>query len=314
MKQVYGKGGADHLDLNSINETKTDKIFLGFVYVILTLALVVVLYPLIYIVSASISDPTAVNSGSMWLFPKDITFEGYRVIFENDAIWRGYLMTIFYTVLGTTINLAITIPAAYALSRKDFYGRAFFTTMFVITMFIDGGLIPTYLVVRDLGMIDTIWAMVLPNAAALWNIIITRVFFQSTIPTGLEEAATIDGASNFKTFTKVILPLSAPIIAVMALFYGVDHWNQYFNALIYLSDRGLYPLQLVLREILVLQEMTSGSTNMTGEMAEFLHSQQQLSAIIKYGVMIVSSLPIIIVYPFLQRHFVKGVMIGSLKG
>lgn len=302
------------MNLNSINETKTDKIFLLFVYIFLTFALLIVLYPLIYIISASISDPTVVNSGNMWLFPKDITFEGYRVIFQNDSIWRGYMMTIIYTVLGTAINLAVTIPAAYALSRQDFYGRAFFTAMFVVTMFIDGGLIPTYLVVRNLGLIDTIWAMVLPSAVALWNIIITRVFFQSTIPRGLEEAAIIDGASNFKMFMKIILPLSAPIIAVMALFYGVGHWNQYFNALIYLSNRDLYPLQLVLREILVLQEMSGGSTNLTGEMAEFLHSQQQLAAIIKYGVMIVSSLPIIIVYPFLQRYFVKGVMIGSLKG
>ncbi|MFC0470525.1 carbohydrate ABC transporter permease [Halalkalibacter kiskunsagensis] len=302
------------MDLNHINESRIDKVFKVFVYMCLTCALLIVLYPLIYIMSASISNPTAVNSGQMWLFPKDITFEGYRVIFNNDSIWRGYMMTIFYTAFGTLINLAVTIPAAYALARRDFYGRSFFMIMFVITMFIDGGLIPTYLVVRNLGMIDTIWAMVLPNAAALWNIIIARVFFQSTIPRGLEEAAIIDGASNFKLFVKIILPLSAPIIAVMALFYGVGHWNGYFNAMIYLSDRSLYPLQLVLREILVLQEMSSNNMNMTGEMAQFLHSQQQLSAIIKYGVMIVSSLPIIIAYPFLQRYFVKGVMIGSLKG
>ena len=299
---------------SSINETKMDKVFMAFVYICLTFALLIVLYPLIYIISASISNPTFVNSGQMWLLPKEITWEGYRLIFENDDIWRGYMMTIFYTALGTLINLAVTIPAAYALARKDFYGRGFFTAMFVLTMFFSGGLIPTYLVVRNLGLIDTIWAMVLPNAAAVWNIIIARVFFQSTIPRGLEEAATIDGASNFKMFVKIILPLSAPIIAVMALFYGVGHWNQYFNAMIYLSDRELYPLQLVLREILVLQEMSSNNTNMTGEMAQLVHSKQQLSAIIKYGVMIVSTLPIIIIYPFLQRYFVQGVMIGSLKG
>lgn len=298
----------------AIRETKIDKMFKIFVYFCLTFALIVVLYPLIYIISASISNPTAVNSGEMWLYPIDVTFAGYNMIFQNSEIWRGYLNTIFYTGLGTLINLGVTIPAAYALSRKDFYGRGFFTAMFVLTMFFSGGLIPTYLVVRDLGLIDTIWAMVLPNAAAIWNIIIARVFFQATIPKGLEEAATIDGASNFKMFVKIILPLSAPIIAVMALFYGVGHWNGYFNALIYLSDRNLYPLQMVLREILVLNEMSSNTTNMTGEMAEALHSRQQLSAIVKYGVMIVSTLPIIIVYPFLQRYFVKGVMIGSLKG
>lgn len=298
----------------NIRETKIDKAFKAFVYVCLTFALVVVLYPLIYIISASISSPRSVNSGEMWLYPIEITFSGYQMIFQNSEIWRGYLNTIIYTGLGTFINLAVTIPAAYALSRKDFFGRGFFTGMFVLTLFFSGGLIPTYLVVRDLGLIDTIWAMVLPNAAAVWNIIIARVFFQSTIPKGLEEAATIDGASNFKLFMRIILPLSAPIIAVMALFYGVGHWNGYFNALIYLSDRNLYPLQMVLREILVLNEMQSNNTGMTGEMAEALHSKQQLSAIVKYGVMIVSTLPIIIVYPFLQRYFVKGVMIGSLKG
>ena len=298
----------------AIKETKVDKIFKVFIFLFLTAALMIVLYPLIYIVSASISNPAAVNSGKMWLWPVDMTFDGYKMIFQNDDIWRGYLNTIFYTVLGTLINLGVTIPAAYALARKDFYGRNFFTGMFVLTMFFSGGLIPTYLVVKSLGLIDTIWAMVLPNAAAVWNIIIARVFFQATIPKGLEEAAIIDGASNFKMFIKIILPLSAPIIAVMALFYGVGHWNGYFNALIYLSDKEMYPLQLVLREILVLQEMSSQNTNITGSMAEAMHSKQQLAAIIKYGVMIVSTLPIIIAYPFLQRYFVKGVMIGSLKG
>ncbi|KAB8134182.1 carbohydrate ABC transporter permease [Gracilibacillus oryzae] len=299
---------------STLYESKSDKLFKFFVYSFLTIALVAVLYPLIYIISASISNPTYVNSGEMWLLPKDITFEGYRLIFGNDSIWQGYLMTLVYTALGTLINLLVTIPAAYALARKDFYGRGFFTAMFVLTMFFTGGLIPTYLVVRDLGLIDTIWAMVLPNAAAVWNIVIARVFFQSTIPRGLEEAAIIDGASNLKLFFKIILPLSAPIIAVMALFYGVGHWNGYFNALIYISDRDLFPLQLVLREILVLQDMSSNNANMTAETAQLIHSNQQLAAIIKYGVMIVSSLPVIIVYPFLQKYFVKGVMIGSLKG
>ncbi|ASK62212.1 sugar ABC transporter permease [Virgibacillus phasianinus] len=299
---------------SAINETGVDKFMKIFIYIFLTFALLIVLYPLIYIISASVSDPAAVNSGEMWLLPKGFTLEGYKMILENDEIWRGYLNTIFYTALGTLINLAVTIPAAYALSRKDLTGRNFFMGMFVLTMFFSGGLIPTYLVVKSLGLIDTIWAMVLPNAAAVWNIVIARVFFQVTVPKELEEAAIIDGCSNFKMFMKIILPLSAPIIAVMALFYGVGHWNSYFNALIYISDKDLFPLQLVLREILVLQEMSSQSTNLTGNMAEALHSKQQLAAIIKYGVMIVSTLPVIIVYPFLQRYFVKGVMIGSLKG
>lgn len=299
---------------SAISETMTDRIIKILIYVFLGFATLIVLYPLVYIISASISNPADVNSGKMWLFPKGITFEGYRIIFENGAIWKGYLNTVFYTVFGTTINLGVTIPAAYALARKDFAGRNLFMAMFVLTMFFSGGLIPTYLVVKSLGLIDTIWAMVLPNAAAVWNIVIARVFFQSTIPKELEEAAIIDGASNFKMFFKIILPLSMPIIAVMGLFYGVGHWNGYFNALIYLSDKELFPLQLVLREILVLQEMSSQNTDVTGSMAEAMHSKQQLAAVIKYGVMIVSTLPIIIVYPFLQRFFVKGVMIGSLKG
>lgn len=302
------------MEMRHIKETKNDRIFKIANYVFLTLAMLVVLYPLVYVLSASISNPTDVNSGNMWLWPKDVTFEGYLEILNHSAIWRGYLNTIFYTLLGTTISLAITLPAAYTLGRKDFVGRNFFTAIFVLTVFFEGGLIPTYLVVKNLGMIDTIWALVLPNAAAIWNIVIARVFFQSTIPQELEESAKIDGCSNFKLFFKIILPLSAPIIAVMALFYGVDQWNNYFDALIYLKDRSLYPLQMVLREILVMQEMTSTDPAMTEEMASAFHSKQELAAIIKYGVMIVSTLPVIIVYPFLQRFFVKGVMIGSLKG
>lgn len=296
-----------------VKDIKSDRNFKIVNYTFLTLSMLVVLYPLIYVLSASISDPTAVNSGKMWLWPKDITFEGYKEILNHGAIWRGYLNTIFYTLLGTSISLAITLPAAYTLGRKDFVGRNFFTAVFVLTMFFEGGLIPTYLVIKSLGLIDTVWALVLPNAAAIWNIVIARVFFQSTIPQELEESAKIDGCSNFKLFFKIVLPLSAPIIAVMALFYGVDQWNNYFDALIYLKDRSLYPLQMVLREILVMQEMASDGT-MTEELAAALHSKQELAAIIKYGVMIVSSLPIIIVYPFLQRFFVQGVMIGSLKG
>lgn len=298
----------------NIKENTKDRFFKFLVYCFLTFALLIVLYPLIYIISASVSDPTYVNSGKMWLLPKGFTLEGYKLIFEDNSIWRGYLNTIFYTILGTSINLAITIPAAYALARRDLVGRNIIMGLFVLTMFFSGGLIPTYLVVKNLGIIDTIWAMVLPNAAAIWNIIVARVFFQVTIPQDLEDAATIDGATNFKMFFKVVLPLSAPIIAVMALFYGVGHWNGYFNALIYLSDRKLYPLQLVLREILVLQSMDPTNASVSKSMAEAMHSKAKLAAVIKYGVMIVSSLPVIMIYPLLQRHFVKGVMIGSLKG
>lgn len=300
---------------STIKESKTDRIFLGFVYLLLIFALVIVAYPLIYIASASISDPSVVNSGEMWLLPKEITFEGYTTILQNKDIWRGYFNTVIYTVVGTALNLFVTIPAGYVLSRKDFPLKGIFTKMMVITMFISGGMIPSYILVNNLGLTNTMWALILPGAASVYNIVVTRTFFQSSIPDELTEAAIMDGATNFKIFTAVILPLAKPIVAVMALFYGVGHWNQYFQALLYIDDRSKYPLQMVLREILVLQDLSSNpSTMMSEATAEYLNQQQNLSAIIKYGVMIVATLPIIMVYPFLQKYFVKGVMLGSLKG
>ncbi|GGI65337.1 carbohydrate ABC transporter permease [Enterococcus alcedinis] len=299
-----------------VKDTKSDKIFMGFNYVFIILSVAIVLYPLVYIISASVSDPQFVNSGEMWLWPRGFTWEGYKTILENNSIWRGYLNTIYYTALGTSINLLVTLPAAYALSRPDFYGHKTFTTFLLVTMFVSGGLIPSYLLIKNLGMLNTVWALVLPGAASVYNIVVTRTFFQSTIPREMEEAAIIDGCSDFKLFMKIVLPLSTPIIAVMALFYGVGHWNGFFSALIYLSDKAMYPLQMVLREILVLQDMSSNSIGgtMTGEMAELMYSKQQLAAVIKYGVMIVSTLPIIMIYPFLQKYFVKGMMVGSVKG
>ena len=299
-----------------IKESAADRVFLGIVYIMLIFALVVTIYPLLYILSASVSNPNAVNSGEMWLFPVDITWEGYRLIFANTAIWRGYYNTIIYTTVGTLLNLAVTLPAGYVLSRQDFQLRGFVTKMMVFTMFVSGGLIPSYILITDLGLTNSMWALILPGAASVYNIVVTRVFFQSTIPDELTEAAVIDGATNIDIFTKVVIPLSKPIIAVMALFYGVGHWNNFFSALLYMDDRSKYPLQMILREILVQQDMSSNPSigSMTTDQAQFLHSQQQLSAILKYGVMIVATLPIIMVYPFLQKYFVQGVMIGSIKG
>lgn len=302
------------INTKTVKQTPGDRIFMVCIYIFLVLALVIVLYPLIYIISASISSPQFVNSGEMWLLPKGITWEGYKTIFDNNSIWRGYLNTIFYTGLGTAINLLVTLPCAYALSRPEFYGKNIFMKFLLLTMFLSGGLIPTYLLVKNLGMIDTVWAMVIPNAASVYNIVVTRTFFESTIPREMEEAAIIDGCSDFKMFIKIVLPLSMPIIAVMGLFYGVGHWNSYFNALIYLSDKSMYPLQMVLREILVMSDLSSNSTEVSASMASMMHNKQQLVQVIKFGVMIVSTLPVIIVYPFLQKYFVKGVMVGSLKG
>ena len=299
----------------AIKETRADRLFLLCNYAFVTVALLVVTYPLLYIVSASISNPKLVASGEMWLWPKDITFEGYKRVFNSRQIWNGYANTILYTLAGTAVNLLVTLPAAYALSRKDFVFRNFFMGMFMVTMFFGGGLVPTYLLVKELGMINTMWALIIPSAASIWNIVVTRTFFQSAIPTELQEAAQMDGCTNLRLFIRIVLPLSLPIIAVMALFYGVGHWNSYFSALIYLNDSGKYPLQLVLRQILVLQEMSAqGGTMVDAATATAANTKAEIAALVKYAVIIVSTLPVIAVYPFLQRYFVQGVLIGSLKG
>lgn len=301
--------------VSAVKESGRDKVFLICNYIYVFLAFIVVAYPVIYMISASISDPKLVGSGEMWLWPKGITFEGYQRVFQNSSIWTGYGNTILYTVVGTSINLFVTLPAAYALSRKDFMGRNFFMGMFLVTMFFGGGLVPSYLLIKELGMVNTIWAIVIPSAASIWNIIVARTFFQSSIPKELQEAAQIDGCTNLRLFVKIILPLSMPIIAVMALFYGVGNWNSYFSALIYLNDVAKYPLQLVLRQILVLQEMSAqGGGVIDASSASALNNKAEIAALVKYAVIIVATAPIIAVYPFLQRYFVQGVMIGSVKG
>lgn len=296
-----------------IQQSRTDRIFDLLNKLLVCFFILIITYPLLYILSASISDPSYVNSGRMWLLPKDITFEGYKRVFQSNDIWIGYRNTIFYTLLGTFINLAVTLPCAYALSRHELVGKGIIMALLIFTMFFDGGLIPTYLLVRDLGMTNTIWAMVIPNAASVWNIIVTMTFFRVTIPDGLVEAAEIDGASVFRTFFQIVFPLSLPIVAVMGLFYGVGHWNSYFNGLIYLTDKNLFPLQLFLRDILV-QQQVAAELMIQGSNIQAIGEQAKIAAIIKYAVMIVSAAPLLIVYPFLQRFFVKGVLIGSIKG
>jgi len=309
---VVAKGKKKHL----IKDTLGDRIYLILVYAFIIGVLMITLYPLIWIISASVSDPQYVNSGRMWLYPMGLTFEGFRLILGNSFIWTGYRNTIIYTLLGTGINLFVTIPVAYALSRPEFFGKKLFMTFLIIPMFIGGGLVPTMLLMRSFGWDNTIWVMIIPGATSLFHIVITRTFFQQTIPREMEEAAIMDGCSDLAMFVKIILPLSLPIIAVMALFFGVGHWNNWFNALIFIRDRTLWPLQMVLREILVQQDLSSmpeiGSMDAT--QAELMLRRQQMAQVMRYGVMIVSTLPIIMVYPFLQKYFVKGVMIGSLKG
>lgn len=279
--------------------------------IFLTFIVILIVYPLVFVISASISDPLAVSSGEMWLWPVDITFEGYRKILQNDSIWLGYRNTILYTAVGTLLHLFVLLPCAYALSRKELMGSKYILWFVLFTMMFSGGLIPTYLVIKNLGMLDTIWAIVIPGVVGAWSILVARTFFQSSIPDQLVEAAKIDGASDFYMFIKIVLPLSLPIIAVMALFHAVGLWNQYFNALIYLSDRDKYPLQLILREILVVNQAQLGEGS--GEQTESLIQQVRTGGLIKYAVIIISSLPLLIVYPFLQRFFVQGVLIGSIK-
>ncbi|GIP53205.1 MULTISPECIES: carbohydrate ABC transporter permease [Paenibacillus] len=279
------------------------------VYFIAAVIIIIVLYPLVFVVSASFSDPARVLNGEVWLLPKGITLDAYNNILHNDKIWIGYRNSIFYTVVGTLINITMTLLAAYPLSRPDLPGRKGLMLIITLTMFFSGGLIPSYLLVKNLGMVDTMWALIIPGAISTYNLIVMRTYFQSSIPWELQEAAHIDGCSNWRLLISIILPLSKPILAVMVLFYAVGHWNSFFNALIYIRTEDLYPLQLVLREILMISQSAGVDGGNVGMEEKIL-----LSESIKYAVIIVSSLPVLIMYPFVQRHFVKGVMIGSIKG
>lgn len=297
-----------------MKEGLSDKQFdvLNKVLVVITTA--IILYPLIYVAAASISDPVAVNSGRVWLWPVNITFEGFRRVFANRAIWVGYRNTIFYTVVGTILHLLVLIPAAYALSRKEVIGRKYITWFIVFTMLFSGGMIPRYLVVDSLGMVNTVWAMLIPNIIGAWSILVARSYFETNISDSLIESAQIDGASEFVILLQIVLPLSMPIVAVMALFYGVGMWNQYFTALIYISNENLFPLQLILRQILVLNEM-SMDTMQAGAIGSASSFADQINnaSLIRYAVMIVSSLPLLIIYPMMQKYFVRGLMVGSVK-
>ncbi|MEK3734420.1 MULTISPECIES: carbohydrate ABC transporter permease [Paenibacillus] len=291
-----------------IKESLGDRIFLTVTYIMLTLVLIAVLYPLIYIVSSSLSSPSAVSAGKVWLWPVDMTLAGYEAVFRNGQVLTGYANSLFYTVAGTLISVSLTIMVAYPLSKKSFFGRTPLMIFITFTMLFSGGLIPTYLVVKSMGLIDTRWALLIPNAVWVWQVIIARTFFQTSIPDELSEAADIDGCSDIRYIFSVVLPLAKPIIAVLSLMYAVGQWNAYFDALIYLKSQSLYPLQLILRSILILG---SGTSNIdAGEMVR----QQQMAELMKYSLIVVASLPVLVIYPFVQRYFVQGMLIGSVKG
>jgi putative aldouronate transport system permease protein len=294
---------------NQIRDSFTDRIFLFFVYAFLVIILLLVLYPVIYILSASFSDPLAVTSGKVWLFPVDFTLRGYEVTLQNPQIITGYVNSLIYTIGGSLISVVLTVLVAYPLSRRDLYGSNILMFLITFTLIFSGGLIPTYLVVRDLGLIDTRWALLIPQAVAAFQVIIARTFFRSAIPDELVEAAELDGCNDLQFLRSVVLPLSKPIIAVLALMYAVSQWNGYFDALIYLKSSDLQPLQLVLRNILILNTTNSGSMD-----AAAMAQRQQLADLLKYCLVVVGSVPVLLIYPFVQRYFVKGMLIGSIKG
>lgn len=287
-----------------------DKVFDIANILIMAILIFIFVWPLLFVLSASVSDPAAVTLGKVWLFPKGFNLEGYKAIFNYKNIWVGYKNTVIYTALGTTLNLFMTICAAYPLSRKDFMPRKALTRIFMFTMFFSGGLIPSYMVVVKLGIYDTIWAMLLPSAVHVMYIIIMRTYFQTSIPQSLHEAAELDGANTAQVLWHIVLPLSGPILAVMALYYGVGKWNSYFDALVYMSSTSKYPLQMFLREILINNQV---DLNMVGLDLAAAEAKMHLAQVIKYGVIVVASLPVLCVYPFVQKYFVKGVMIGAVK-
>ncbi len=287
-----------------------DRVFYFLVNLFALFMFVVVLYPLIYVVSSSFSSPDAVLSGKVVFLPVEFSLEGYKTVFGYQDVLTGYMNTILYTVLGTTINIIMTLICAYPLARKTLPFRNFFMFLFTFTMFFGGGLIPSYLLMRDLHMINTIWAIVIPGAISVYNMIIARTYMQTSIPGEMLEAAQVDGCSDARYFFQMVLPLSKAMIAVIALYYAVGHWNGWFNAFIYLNDRGKYPLQLFLREILIANTFDPDSTMDP----ELLQKMRGMSDLLKYSLIVVSSAPVMLLYPFAQKYFIKGVMIGSLKG
>lgn len=297
------------MSTKKIHKSRANIVFDVVNYSILFLVLLIVLYPLYFIVIASFSDPNAVYTGRVLFTPKDITFEGYQQILKDKLVWTGYINTFVYTLTGTIISVVVTIAGAFALSRPNLPGSGIMMRLIVFTMFFSGGLIPSYMLVQKLHMNNTIWALILPVAIYPWNFIVARTFFKNSVAEELYESACIDGCSDFNLFFRIALPLSGAIIAVMVLYYAVGLWNSYFPAMIYLKDESKYPLQLVLRNMLIKNNMSSQIMA-----SEALIKQQRIADLMKYGVIIVSSLPVLIMYPFVEKYFAKGVMLGAVKG
>lgn len=296
------------------NRSKGDRIFDAILFFCLTLIFLVVAYPLYFIIISSVSDPIAVAGGEVIFLPVGFTLEGYQAVFKEVTVMRGFINSVFYTTLGIIINLIVTVPTAYALSRKDFPLKRPIVMFYIVTMFVSGGMMPTYLIVKATGLLDSVWALVIPGAISVYNMIIARTFFSTNIPIELLEASKLDGCGNTRFFINICLPISGAIIAILVLYCGVGHWNSYFSALLYIVDRTKWPLQMELRSILLQNSMATASGVLTGEA---LAEQRRLEAVkemMKYSLIIVSSIPVLVMYPFIQKHFVKGVTIGSVKG
>ncbi|MDQ0577239.1 putative aldouronate transport system permease protein [Agromyces albus] len=291
-----------------IKDPLVDRVFMVGVYILLTTFLLVVLLPLIYIVASSFSDPQAVSSGRVTFWPIDFTLEGYQRALSDNSILTGFGNSLIYTIAGTAISLVLTVAIAYPLSRADFWGRRGITIFVIFTMLFAGGIIPTYLVVQNLGMLDTRWALILPQAVGVWQVIIAVAFFRTSIPDELYEAAQIDGASDLRFLITTVIPLSKPLLAVIALMYAIYQWNSYFDALLYIRDPSLYPLQLVLRNVLILNQAAPGLD------AAAAFERQQLASLLKYSLIVISTVPVMLVYPFVARFFNKGILVGAVKG
>ena len=303
---------------HKMRESAQDRAFTIILYALTALLTLICLYPIYFTVIASFSDPYSVYGGKVNLWPVGFSLDAYTMVFENSEIWLGYANTVFYTVAGTLFNLLLTIPSAYALSKKRMFGRGLLTGLFLFTMYFSGGMIPTYVMVKNLGLVNTRWVLVLMGGLSVYNVIVTRVYFSSNIPEALYEAARIDGASELRIFGQLALPLSGPIVAVIALYYAVGHWNDYFTALIYATKKDYQPLSLVLRRLLIQNEAaylgTMSDPNATEEMLAMALQRTYTAAAMKYSLVFISSAPMLIAYPFVQKFFVKGMMIGSLKG
>jgi len=297
-----------------ISNSFSDKIFDITNILIMVTLLIIFVFPLWFIIVASFSDPDAVYAGRVLVWVKDFTLIGYKQIFEYDPIWLGYRNNIFYTVLGTVINMVVTVLCAYPLAQKDWLPRKFWIKFCMVPMFFGGGLIPTYLVIKKLGMVDTIWAMLIPGALSFYNALIVRNYFMNSIPKELREASELDGATHSQYLLKVVLPLSKPVLAVVALYYAVGHWNDYYTSLIYIRNEDLYPLQRILRNVLGSATSMAEAGKGTSSMTQSYINTRELALSLKYTTIIAGILPMMIIYPFVQKHFVKGVMIGSIKG